>query len=132
MDCIYFETILNDFCLQISCDAKYFFHSCSRSSEQGLIVVIVYYFQIWNQKERNIIICRVISNHITHVYWDTLYIYMYIYIYWERKKKREREREKDIYIYIYILREREREREREKDIYIYIYIYIYIHVVSDL
>ena len=36
------------FCLQISRDAKYFFLSCLRHCDRGLIVVIVYYFQIWN------------------------------------------------------------------------------------
>ena len=33
------------FCLQINSDAKYFFLSCPRHCDQGLIVVIVYYFQ---------------------------------------------------------------------------------------
>ena len=33
-------------CLQISCDTKYFFLSCPRHFDQGLIVVIDYYFQI--------------------------------------------------------------------------------------
>ena len=33
MDCIYFETVLNDFCLQISRDAKYFF-----SRVQGIVI----------------------------------------------------------------------------------------------
>ena len=34
------------FCLQISSDAKYFFLSCF---DWGLMVLIVYYFQIWNK-----------------------------------------------------------------------------------
>ena len=47
-------------CFQISSDTKYFFVS----RDGGLIVFIVYYFQIWNKKEHNIIISRVISSHI--------------------------------------------------------------------
>ena len=38
------------FCLQISTDAKYFLLSCPRHCDQELIVVIVFYFQIWNEK----------------------------------------------------------------------------------
>ena len=34
------------FCLQISSDTKYYFLFCDR----GLIVVKIYYFQIWNKK----------------------------------------------------------------------------------
>ena len=41
---------------QISSDTKYFFPSCPKHCDWGLIVVIVYYFQIWNKKEHNIII----------------------------------------------------------------------------
>ena len=48
------------FCLQVSNDAKYFFPSCPRHCDRGLKFVIVYYFQIWNKKEHNIIISRVI------------------------------------------------------------------------
>ena len=33
MDCLYFETVLNDFCLQISIDAKYF-----SSLVQGIVI----------------------------------------------------------------------------------------------
>ena len=40
---------------------------------QELIVVMVYYFQIWNKKEHNIIICRVISSHIGPLYIETSY-----------------------------------------------------------
>ena len=36
------------FCLQISSDANFF--SCPRHCHWGLIVVTVYYFQIWNKK----------------------------------------------------------------------------------
>ena len=46
------------FSLQKSSDAKYIFLSCPRHSDRGLIVVIVYYFQIWNKKEHNIINSR--------------------------------------------------------------------------
>ena len=60
------------FCLQISSDAKYFFLSCPRHCNQGLIV-IVYYFQIWNKKEPNIIISKVISSHMGHLYIETPY-----------------------------------------------------------
>ena len=38
------------FCLQIRSDAKYFFLSCPRYCDWDLIVVIGYYFQIWNKK----------------------------------------------------------------------------------
>ena len=41
----------------------------------GLIVVIVSYFKIWNKKEHNIIISRVISSHIDPIYMETPYIY---------------------------------------------------------
>ena len=66
------------FCLQISSDAKYFFLSCPRHCDQGLIVVIVYYFQIWNKNEDNIIISRVMSSHMGPTYIETPYITMYI------------------------------------------------------
>ena len=36
--------------------------------EQGLIVVIVYYFQIWNKKGHNVIISRIISSHMGPIY----------------------------------------------------------------
>ena len=51
-------------CLQISSDAKIFFIFYPWHCDQGFIVVIVYYFQIWNKKEPNIICCRVISSHM--------------------------------------------------------------------
>ena len=61
------------FCPQISSEAKYFFLSCPRHSDRGLIVIIIYYFQNWN-KEHNIFISRVINSHMgPHVYWNTLY-----------------------------------------------------------
>ena len=58
------------FCLQISSDPKVFL-SCRRLCDQGLIVVILYYFQIWNKKENDIIICRVISSHMGPIYIET-------------------------------------------------------------
>ena len=57
------------FCLQKSNDAKYFYLLPNR----GLIVVIVYYFQIWNKKEHSIIISRGISSHMGPMYIDTPY-----------------------------------------------------------
>ena len=53
------------FCLQRSSDAKYVFLSCSR----GIIVVLVYCFQIWNKKEHSLI-TRVISSHMGPMYID--------------------------------------------------------------
>ena len=41
MACIYFKTVLND-CFQIRSDAKYFFLSCPRHCDQGLLVVILF------------------------------------------------------------------------------------------
>ena len=57
-----------------------------------LVVVIIYYFQIWNKKERWVIISRVISSHVGPMYIETPYISshmcpMYIetpYIKWVR------------------------------------------------
>ena len=66
------------FCLQISRGAKYFFLSCPRQIDQGLIVVRVYHFQMWNKKEHNIIISRVINSHMGPMYIETPYITMYI------------------------------------------------------
>ena len=53
---------------------KIFFLSCTRHSEQWFIVVIVSHFQIWNKKEHNIIISRVISSHIGPIYIKTPYV----------------------------------------------------------
>ena len=39
-----------------------------------IIVVIIYYFYIWNKKEHNIICDRVICNHIGPMYIETPYI----------------------------------------------------------
>ena len=46
------------------------FLSCPRYCDRGLIVVRVYYFQIWNKKEHTIIINRVISSHMGPMYID--------------------------------------------------------------
>ena len=55
------------FCLLISNEEKYFSYFVQN------IVVIVYYFQMWNKKER-IIISRVISSHMVPTYIETPYI----------------------------------------------------------
>ena len=59
------------FCLQISGD-KIFFLSCPRHCNQGLIVV-VYYFQIWNKNEHTIL-AELLAVTWYHVYWFTLYL----------------------------------------------------------
>ena len=74
MGCIYFETVLNDFLSKYIVTQNIFFLSCPRHCDQGLIVVIVYYFQIWNRKENIIIISRVISSHMGPMYIETPYI----------------------------------------------------------
>ena len=43
----------------------------SSHSDRGLIIVIVYYFQIWNEKGYNIIISSVISNYMGPIYIET-------------------------------------------------------------
>ena len=70
MSCIYFETVLNDFVAKLVVMQNIFL-SYSRHCNQGLIVVIVYYFQIWNQKEHNIINRRIISSHMSLMYMET-------------------------------------------------------------
>ena len=50
---------------------KIFFISCERHCDQWLIVVLIYYFQIWNKKEHNIIISIVISSHMGPMYIET-------------------------------------------------------------
>ena len=67
------------FCLQIN-RRKIFFCYCPRHCDQGLIVVIVYYFWIWNKQEHNIIISRVICSQMGPIYIEIPYIYIYIYI----------------------------------------------------
>ena len=78
--CIYFETVFEWFCLEINSKAKYLFSSSPKHWDQGLIVVTVYYFQIWKKKkkEQNIII-RVISNHMGSMYIETPSLYLSIY-----------------------------------------------------
>ena len=103
--------MLHQFCenfewldLQISRGTKYFFFSGPNQWDWGLIVVIVYYFEIWNIKQNSVSISRVISSHIGpmnietpfictfteraeiigqshvyHVYRDNLYIRTYTY-----------------------------------------------------
>ena len=63
------------FCLQISRDTKYFL-SCPRHCDQRLIVVIVYYFQIWNKNE-HIISNRVISSHVGPMFKIQLCYYVH-------------------------------------------------------
>ena len=62
------------FCLQISSDVRYFFLSCRRNCDQGLIVVIVSYFKIWHKKH-NIIdsSSRVINSHMGPMYIEAPY-----------------------------------------------------------
>ena len=70
MGCIYFETVLNDFDLQIISDTKNLFLTCPRYCDRGLIAIMVYYFQIWNKK-KNIIFNRVSSCHMDPMYTET-------------------------------------------------------------
>ena len=46
--------------------------------DRVLIFVIVYYFQIWKQKEHNIIIISVINSHMGPVYIETPYTSLYL------------------------------------------------------
>ena len=50
------------------------FVSCSSHYDRGLIVVIVYYFQIWNLKEHIIISSRVINSPMGPIYIKTSFI----------------------------------------------------------
>ena len=53
---------------------KIFFLSCPRHCYRELIVVIAYYFQIWNQKKKKHYFSESYQqSHGAHVYWDTLY-----------------------------------------------------------
>ena len=69
MGCIYFETVLNDFCLEISSDSNYF-SSCPRHCDQGLIVVNSILFSHLKKKNKQTKlnkqqhISRVISSHM--------------------------------------------------------------------
>ena len=51
-----------------------FFFSCLSPCDQGLIIVIVYYFQIWNKKEHNTIISWVIVSYMVPMYIETPYV----------------------------------------------------------
>ena len=72
------------FYCQISSEAKYFFPFLPRQCDQGSILVIVYYFQIWNKKA-HIIIRRVIRCHMAPMYIETPYING-LHLYWENCK----------------------------------------------
>ena len=61
------------FCREIRSDAKYF-PSCPRHFDRGLIVVIVYYFQIRNKKEHSTIISRVMSSLMGPIYIEKPFI----------------------------------------------------------
>ena len=69
MGCIYLETVFNGFFnLQISSDARCFFLFWPRHCDQGLIVLIEYFFQIWIKKDHTII-----SSHMGPMYIETPY-----------------------------------------------------------
>ena len=77
MGCICFETVLNVFFyLQIRSEAKYF---SSKKFWSGIFSC--YNILFWNlkKKEHSIIISRVISSHMRHMYSETLYIYIYTF-----------------------------------------------------
>ena len=44
----------------------------------GGLIVVVYYFQIWNKKEHKIISSRVISSQIGHMYIEKPYIKIFL------------------------------------------------------
>ena len=56
------------FCLQISSDANYFFLFGPRHCDQGLIVIIVYYFQIWNKKNTTLLLVELLTMSIETPY----------------------------------------------------------------
>ena len=53
---------------------KIFLLSFARHCDWGLIVVMIYYFQIWNKQEHIIIISKVISSHMGLMYSETPHI----------------------------------------------------------
>ena len=59
MGCIYIETGFENFVSKLLV-TQIIFLSCLRYYDQGSILVRVYYFQIWNKKEYNMINSRVI------------------------------------------------------------------------
>ncbi len=70
---VYFETVLNEFVSKLEV-IQIFFLCCPRHFDRGLIVVIGYYFQIWNEKVHKIIICRVTSGRMGPIFIETQYI----------------------------------------------------------
>ena len=52
------------------------FLSCPNHCDKGLILIIVYFFWIWNKKEHNVIFSWVISSHIGPKYVESPYIYI--------------------------------------------------------
>ena len=72
MGCIYFETVLNDFVFKWVVKQNNF-PPLSKALWSKIIAIIVYYFQIWNKKEHNIIIIRVICSHMAPMYIETPY-----------------------------------------------------------
>ena len=69
------------FSLQIS-DAKYYFLSSRRHCDRGLIIVIIYYFQIWKKKNTILLVVELsavtVASSILRIY---LSIYLSIYLY---------------------------------------------------
>ena len=80
MGCIYFVDSFTCFCLQINGDAKYYFLSCPSHYDRGLIVIRVYYFQIWNKENNIIIIRRIIICHMVTMYIETHYTKSYFQV----------------------------------------------------
>ena len=81
MDFTYFETVLNNFCLHISSDAKYFFLSGPRHSDWGLLSII---FQIWKKKNTLLLVALLAVTWVPCILRHSEYIhaYIFIYIYW--------------------------------------------------
>ena len=69
---IYFETVLNDFVSKYVVTQN-IFPLLLRYGDCGLIVVRVYYFQIWNKKKEHNINIRVINGHIGPMYIEKPY-----------------------------------------------------------
>ena len=71
---IYFERVLKDFVSKFVVTQNIFLLSL-RNFDQELIIFMVY-FQIWNKKERKIIISRDISGHMGPIDIETPYMNM--------------------------------------------------------
>ena len=71
MSCICFETVLNEFVSKYVVTQN-IFSLLSKVLWSGIKIVKVYYFQIWNQKEHNIIISSYLQSHRSHEYRGTL------------------------------------------------------------